>query len=165
MQERIASIIEEYDAQGDHRTGTAVDNQSAEWLAAHIERLGVRPVIDTFPFKRVQVKNARFRLGAIDIEGVPLYDCGYTDASGVEGSIGEIGSNADIAVAMTLPLVAAQVEDPRRHSAAVQVEEARRHATHKAIVLVSDEFLVHENRHRPDYLDELISPPLAPDHG
>ena len=31
--------------------------------------------------------------------------------------------------------------------------------------LVSDEFLVHENRHRPDYLDGLISPPLAPDHG
>ncbi len=29
--------------------------------------------------------------------------------------------------------------------------------------LVSDEFLVHENRHRPGYLDGLISPPLAPD--
>lgn len=28
---------------------------------------------------------------------------------------------------------------------------------------VSDEFLVHENRHRPDYLDGLISPPLASD--
>ena len=28
--------------------------------------------------------------------------------------------------------------------------------------LVSDEFLVHENRHRPGYLDGLISPPLAP---
>lgn len=30
---------------------------------------------------------------------------------------------------------------------------------------VSDEFLVHENRHRPDYLDELVSPPLVPDNG
>lgn len=29
--------------------------------------------------------------------------------------------------------------------------------------LVSDEFLVHENRHRPGYLDGLISPPLVPD--
>ena len=28
--------------------------------------------------------------------------------------------------------------------------------------LVSDEFLVHENRHRPGYLDGLVSPPLAP---
>jgi hypothetical protein len=30
---------------------------------------------------------------------------------------------------------------------------------------VSDEFLVHENRHRPDYLDGLVSPPLVPDDG
>jgi hypothetical protein len=28
--------------------------------------------------------------------------------------------------------------------------------------LVSDDFLVHENRHRPGYLDGLVSPPLAP---
>ncbi len=28
--------------------------------------------------------------------------------------------------------------------------------------LVSDEFLVHENRHRPGYLDGLIAPPLVP---
>jgi HPt (histidine-containing phosphotransfer) domain-containing protein len=28
--------------------------------------------------------------------------------------------------------------------------------------LVSDDFLVHENRHRPGYLDRLVSPPLAP---
>lgn len=27
---------------------------------------------------------------------------------------------------------------------------------------VSDEFLVHENRHRPGYLDGILSPPLAP---
>jgi chemotaxis protein histidine kinase CheA len=30
---------------------------------------------------------------------------------------------------------------------------------------VSDEFLVHENRHRPAYLDGLVSPPLVPDNG
>jgi hypothetical protein len=29
--------------------------------------------------------------------------------------------------------------------------------------LVSDEFLVHQNRDRPNYLDGLISPPLAPE--
>jgi len=30
---------------------------------------------------------------------------------------------------------------------------------------VSDEFLMPENRHRPDYLDGLVAPPLAPDDG
>jgi HPt (histidine-containing phosphotransfer) domain-containing protein len=28
---------------------------------------------------------------------------------------------------------------------------------------VTDEFLAHENRHRPDYLDGILGPPLAPD--
>jgi HPt (histidine-containing phosphotransfer) domain-containing protein len=28
---------------------------------------------------------------------------------------------------------------------------------------VTDEFLLHENRHRPDYLDGIVAPPLAPD--
>ena len=27
---------------------------------------------------------------------------------------------------------------------------------------VTDEFLVHENRERPDYLDGIVAPPLAP---
>jgi chemotaxis protein histidine kinase CheA len=27
---------------------------------------------------------------------------------------------------------------------------------------VTDEFLMHENRHRPDYLDGIVAPPLAP---
>ena len=30
---RLAELIEAYDAQGNHRTATAVDNASAEWLA------------------------------------------------------------------------------------------------------------------------------------
>jgi HPt (histidine-containing phosphotransfer) domain-containing protein len=30
---------------------------------------------------------------------------------------------------------------------------------------VTREYLVHENRHRPDYLDGVFSPPLAPDGG
>jgi hypothetical protein len=28
---------------------------------------------------------------------------------------------------------------------------------------VTDEFLTEENKHRPDYLDGIVGPPLAPD--
>jgi len=28
---------------------------------------------------------------------------------------------------------------------------------------VTDDFLAHENRHRPDYLDGILAPPLSPD--
>ena len=40
MQNRIAKIIFEYASQGIHRTGTDVDNQSADWLIERIEALG-----------------------------------------------------------------------------------------------------------------------------
>jgi len=36
LSQRVAEIIEEYSAQGIHRTGTTVDNQSGQWLADRI---------------------------------------------------------------------------------------------------------------------------------
>jgi len=138
MQERIASIIEEYDAQGDHRTGTEADARGAEWLAARIENLGVKSELDTFAFKRIQINTAGFRVGTLTIEGVPLFDCGLTGGE-VEGSIGALGSDADIGVAMSLPITSNQADLVRRQSAAAELEEARRTSRHKAIVLVTDE--------------------------
>jgi hypothetical protein len=40
-------------------------------------------------------------------------------------------------------------------------ERMRRSACRKA-AQVTDEFLAHENRDRPDYLESILSPPLAP---
>jgi len=130
MEQRIASIISEYAAQGIHRTGTTVDNESADWLAARVKAMGVAPELDTWQFKRVEVVDARFRMGELDISGVPFYDCNYTDAAGVSGSLGEMGSDADIGVAMTLPYAAGPGYAP--------VEAARKHGTHKALLLVTD---------------------------
>lgn len=131
MKERISAIIREYDAQGIHRTGTDVDDESAKWLADRIREIGVDPIIDTFSFGRVDVRDARFQTGDLDIEGVPLYDCSYTDAVGIAGSLGEIGSNSDIGVAMTLPYAGAD--------GFARIAAARQQASHKAIVLVTDE--------------------------
>jgi hypothetical protein len=44
VEERVAGMIEAYDSQGNHRTGTAVDTQSGELLATHIRRIGVEAV-------------------------------------------------------------------------------------------------------------------------
>jgi chemotaxis protein histidine kinase CheA len=38
-------------------------------------------------------------------------------------------------------------------------------ALNRRLRQVSEEFLVHENRHRPGYLDRVFSPPLAPGDG
>jgi hypothetical protein len=36
MEGRVAEILQAYDGQGDHRTGTEVDAASAEWLAGEV---------------------------------------------------------------------------------------------------------------------------------
>ena len=133
MKQRIADIIRQYDAQGIHRTGTAPDNLSAEWLLNEITALGVEGNLDSFKFKRVQVHKASLEFGDIEIQGVPLYDCTYTTAAGLSGSLGEIGSDADIGVAMTLPYEGGPTYAP--------IDKARKAGSHKAIVMVTDERL------------------------
>lgn len=130
MKQRIADIIRQYDAQGIHRTGTAPDNLSAEWLLSEITALGVEGSLDSFKFKRVQVHEASLVFGDIEMQGVPLYDCTYTTGAGVSGSLGEIGSEADIGVAMTLPNGGPTYEP---------IDKARKAGSHKAIVMVTDE--------------------------
>lgn len=138
MQERIAAIIEEYDAQGEHRTGTAVDAHNAQWLAARMRAAGAEPVCEEFGFRRLQVNDARLRTATLDIAGVPLFDCLHTGPGGITGTLGTLGSAADIGVVMAQPLPG-QLDDPQRKAAAQAIDTARKEARHKAIVLVSED--------------------------
>ena len=136
MRTAIAEIISEYAEQGIHRTGTDVDNQSADWLMQRIEMLDVAATDAAFEFKRLQPITAQLLIGDAVFSGVPLYDCHYTDASGITGSIGELGSDADIGVIMALPFDAA----PNVRL----LYKARKAAQHKAIVVVTDSQLPEE---------------------
>ena len=123
---RTVKYIEDYSNQGVHRTGTKVDNDSATWLASQIYDLGVTPQIQRFQFQRVDVKTAEFHLGSEVITGLPLYDCLYTDDRGIEGSLGPLGSDADIGVIRSMPF------------RSELIETARVNGNHKAILLVTD---------------------------
>ena len=133
MQSRIAVIISEYSRQGVHRTGTEVDNESAVWLMQCIEEIGVEATESSFVFQRLQPVTTQLELPDMTISGVPLYVCRYTDESGVTGSIGELGSAADIGVSMSLPHASA----PN----AKLIHAARKTGAHKAIVIVTDDRL------------------------
>ena len=130
MQSRIAEIISEYAGQGIHRTGTNVDNQSADWLMHRIEMLDVVATDTAFEFQRLQPITTQLSLVGSTIPGVPLYDCHYTNESAITGSIGELGSNADIGVSMSLPFASA----PN----GLLIHAARKEGQHKAIVVVTD---------------------------
>jgi hypothetical protein len=41
----LGAVIEAYDGQGNHRSGTAVDHESAHWLVACARRLGVEAAL------------------------------------------------------------------------------------------------------------------------
>lgn len=74
MKQRLSQTIEEYAAQGIHRTGTDVDIGSAEWLAQRVQGIGVSPDYASFEFERCEPWTASLRLGGKQIEGIPFYD-------------------------------------------------------------------------------------------
>ncbi|MDH3641657.1 MAG: M28 family metallopeptidase [Gammaproteobacteria bacterium] len=133
MESRIAAVISEYSNQGIHRTGTEIDDQSAAWLLQSIEEIGAEATESSFVFQRLQPITNQLVLSATTITGVPLYDCQYTDEEGITGSIGELGSTADIGVSMSLP----HASGPN----AKLIHAARQSSSHKAIVIVTDERL------------------------
>jgi len=129
LSQRVAEIIEEYSAQGIHRTGTTVDNQSGQWLADRIAELGVKPELERFEFERVQPMNNSLTIGDQTFEGVPAYDCTYTDANGITGRVGALGSDAEIGILQVRPFGSAP--EVRKLYA------AREKGLHKAFIAVT----------------------------
>src|SRR5262249_44088957 len=146
VEERVAAVIEAYDTQGNHRTGTAVDRQSGEWLATQVRRIGVEPVLEPFTVNRVDVRTCYVRVADHRIDAVPLFDAGFTEAEGMKGVLGPLGSDAQIAVVESEPRRLANTDPAARD----QVEEARR-GRHKGVLVLTGGpkpglFLLNANR-------------------
>ncbi len=136
IEQRVATVIQTYDAQGNHRTGTEVDKKSGEWLAEEVRRLGVNASLESFTLSRVDPQSCYLRVGNRRIDGVPLFDAGFTDADGVHGKLG-MGPAAEIRLLETGPFPLARPGAEHRgpmHRG--PISEARRGA-HKAVVLVA----------------------------
>lgn len=132
MEQRVARWLQTFDAQGNHRTASAGDNASAEWLLAEAKSFGVEATLEYFPLKRVDVQAAYVTIGDRRIEGVPMHDATFTDPEGVKGKIGPLGSDAEIALIESEPYTPSQpgLELTK------QVAEARK-SLHKAVVILT----------------------------
>ena len=95
---RTRSVIEAYEKQGFHRTGTAVDKASGQWLSEEVRRAGLKPRLEPFTLSRVDLVSATLTAGDRRIEGIPLFDGVFTDAAGVGGRLGEEISLQETAV-------------------------------------------------------------------
>jgi hypothetical protein len=131
IEQRVATVIQTYDAQGNHRTGTDVDKKSGEWLAEEVRRLGVNASLESFTLNRVDPQSCYLRVGNRRIDGVPLFDAGFTDADGVHGKLG-MGPAAEIRLLETGPFPLARPGAEHRGP----ISEARG-GVHKAVVLVA----------------------------
>ena len=118
----IAAAIKGWDAIDDHRTGTAGDRQTSDWLAERVMSAGSEPRRDDFELSRWVLKHGALEVGGTEVEGVPLFDGGTTGPEGVVGSLGLLGEgrgNARIGVgafgnaagAVTRTLAAARRSD------------------------------------------------------
>jgi hypothetical protein len=95
---RISALIASFDAQGLHRTATPIDSASADWLRRLAELAGGDARLVSFPLDRIDVGIARLIAGDRTIEGLPFFDGGFTDDTGIVGRLGAVGSSADIAL-------------------------------------------------------------------
>jgi len=124
---RIRAIINAYEQQGFHRTATAVDRRSADWLASEVRDAGLEPTLESFPVRRVDPVDASVRAGGRTIGGVPLFDGAFTSAGGVRGRLGAIESDAPIGLTDSAPNAAATGA----------LGDARRANRHRAIVCIT----------------------------
>jgi hypothetical protein len=125
--DRIVRIIDAYEHQGIHRTGTQVDRLSAEWLATEVKDAGLIPALEPFTLERIDPIAAFVSARGRRIEGVPLFDGAFTDAMGVDGRLGKLAGAAEIGLGECAPNAAA----------AGPLGDARRNPRHKAIVCVT----------------------------
>ena len=62
LEGRLADIITAYDAQGNHRTATSVDDASAEWLAKEVRQAGAEPSLEPFTLSRIDPLSCYVRM-------------------------------------------------------------------------------------------------------
>lgn len=98
LERRLALLVQEYDRQGNHRTGTRGDLLSAQWLSTQMQGWRVAASLEPFTFPRVDVLNAYLQERERRVDGVPLYDATFTDAFGVFGRLGAPQADTEVAV-------------------------------------------------------------------
>jgi hypothetical protein len=127
LQRRIGSVVRTYEAQGFHRTGTAVDQISGDWLADEVRQIGLEPAREQFSLSRVDPVDASLEVNGRKIEGLPLFDGAFTGPAGIAGQFGKLDSDAPIGLAEVAPNAAG----------ADALGDARRRNRHQAIVVIT----------------------------
>jgi HPt (histidine-containing phosphotransfer) domain-containing protein len=139
-----------------------LSSEFSTWMQSECERLeGARRDVASVGFNEV-THDALFR-AAHDIKGEAA-TFGYPRVAGVVESLCRLLEHTPDMQRIPLALVDQHVDAARaiiREYARADLAEITGALTQR-LREVTDEFLRNENRHRPDYLENIFSPPLAP---
>lgn len=92
LDDHCHSWIAHWDASDQHRTGTAGDRQTSEWLLRAASSLGAKAKLFEFPFVRKDVRSAFLQTAHRNYEGFPMFDAGNAS---VWDSSGELSTTPD----------------------------------------------------------------------
>jgi hypothetical protein len=126
---RVSRVIEAFDRQGIHRTGTDTDDRSAAWLLDEARQAGAEAALESFNLNRVDLRACFLQAGDRKIEGLPLFDGTFTSERGIVGRLGSPESDSEIAL---VELDGAGISSEGR-----AIAELRRSGRHQAIVAVT----------------------------
>ena len=132
LEQRVARVLQAYDAQGNHRTGTELDSASAKWLVNQVRHFGIKSELESFSLSRIDPQSCYLHIAGRRIDGVPLFDGGFTPTEGVSGRLGPFATDAEIGLVESEPSQLAEPGIERRN----EVAEARR-SPHKAVVVLT----------------------------
>ena len=130
LRERITKDIKKWDSITDHRTGSEGDDATAEWLADEIRAVGLKPHLDRFEFQRRVLKECSVVVGGTRIEGVPLFDGGFTGREAIRTKLGGPGEAGTIALIHYATA---------NHAAIEKLMADRKRTEHPAMVAVGPE--------------------------
>jgi len=127
--ERIARVIEQYDEQGNHRTGTETDHRSARWLARLVEQNGQRASLESFRLTRVDPGACYLQAGERRVSGLPMFDGAFTNERGLVGRLGNAGDATEFGLVVADQIaISAEAES---------IKDLRRSSKHRGIIIVT----------------------------
>jgi hypothetical protein len=139
-----------------------LSGEFGDWMIAECDRLdAARRAVREHGFSKGSFEELFH--AAHDVKG-DAATFGFPLAAGAAESLCRILEHSPDRDRIPIALVDQHVDAVRaivREYARPDIADVATALTHR-LRLVSDDFLVHENRHRPGYLDGLVSPPLAP---
>jgi hypothetical protein len=127
--ERIADVFRTYHLLGSHRTATAPDDDTAEWLTSEVSKRGAEGMPRPFELQKVDLRASYVESNGTRREALPFFDCTFTGADGVRGQIGAQGAGT--------PIVLVTLDQTAISSEGRSIAALRRNPAVKAIVAVT----------------------------